>query len=45
MGLEARESKDEDGNHVSQNGIHGRALVNIVTDVKFTQKAQEILTR
>jgi len=45
MGLKARELKDKDGNHMPQNRIHGRALVNFVTDIPFAQQAQKILTR
>jgi len=36
MGTKARESKNKEGNRMPQNRIHGRALVNVVTDVTFT---------
>jgi hypothetical protein len=45
MGLNARESKEKDRNLMPGNRIHGRALVNYVTDVTFIQKAQTILAR
>jgi hypothetical protein len=43
-GLRARESKNNNGNHMTRDRIHWRAVLDIVTDVTFTQKAQKILT-